>query len=165
MYWLGLFTRLDCDYDFFIATKGSYGIQCTCKYSHGAITTTLNPIQLISCNKQIAVAIPPCEQPLNHNNRVYSLPQFQSVPCQIYQIWQTKAIFSKFKDYFLPYKLWIVDITLQKLLLLLFLKVKRKFPICPLSSGLESCLRRKTRIISTMGNKNRWVLDVKTQFV
>ena len=45
---------------------GSTGYQRKC--SHGAIATmtmmTINPIQPISCDKQIAVAIAPCEQPM-----------------------------------------------------------------------------------------------------
>ena len=44
----------------FIIANGLYGIQC--KHSYGVIATTkLNPI---SCERQLAVAIAPCEQPL-----------------------------------------------------------------------------------------------------
>ena len=46
----GLFTRNDCDCDSIISTNGFHGIQFKCL--RGTIATaTINPTQLISCDK------------------------------------------------------------------------------------------------------------------
>ena len=49
-----LFTRCDCECDFYITTNGLYGIQCEC--SDGA-TATMTPylVQHFSCDKRIAI--------------------------------------------------------------------------------------------------------------
>ena len=63
----GLFTSCDCDCDLFIVTNGLYGTQYHC-CNYTAWTLILNSIQLISCDKEITVAIEPCEQASNDSN-------------------------------------------------------------------------------------------------
>ena len=67
----GLFTQSDCNFDLFITTNGLHRIQY--KFSHGVIgAMTLNPVQLINCDEQIAVAITPCEQPIKSTHTLMS---------------------------------------------------------------------------------------------
>ena len=77
-YTYGLFTRWDCDCEFFIEINGLYGNKCKC--SHGAIApTTLNPIEPTNCDKNIQVPIVPCERPFMKQSYFRNLPKANGV--------------------------------------------------------------------------------------